>query len=158
MAAPKKITEPHKELRFTRAGQAQGFIVIAAVSFAFFPPDWPHLVHGTPHLYLVDGSPLSHSSRPYWPDSPPTAPGTPTSSLTPLGMEIFPLIKPHKNLNLVYWAQIVDADFDEDLTALKLHFNEDQTAGIILSLKAISAKKRLLLKRALESRLAEKKG
>ena len=78
--------------------------------------------------------------------------------LTPLGMEIFPLIKPHKNLNLVYWAQINDADFNEELTALKLHFNEDQTAGIILSLKAISAKKRLLLKRALESRLAEKKG
>jgi len=78
--------------------------------------------------------------------------------LTPLGMEIFPLIKPHKNLNLVYWAQIIDADFNEELTALKLHFNEDQTAGVILSLKAISAKKRLLLKRALESRLAEKKG
>ena len=78
--------------------------------------------------------------------------------LTPLGMEIFPLIKPHKNLNLGYWAQIIDADFNEELTALKLHFNEDQTAGIILSLKAISAKKRLLLKRALESRLAEKKG
>ena len=36
MAAPKKIAEPHKELRFTRAGQAQGFMVIAAVSFAFF--------------------------------------------------------------------------------------------------------------------------
>ena len=78
--------------------------------------------------------------------------------LTPLGMEIFPLIKPHKNLNLVYWAQIIDADFNEELTALKLHCNEDQTAGVILSLKAISAKKRLLLKRALESRLAEKKG
>ncbi len=29
--------------------------------FCFLSPDWPHLVHGTPNLYLVDGSPLSHS-------------------------------------------------------------------------------------------------
>jgi hypothetical protein len=76
--------------------------------------------------------------------------------LTPLGLEIFPLIKPRKNLNLVYWTQIKDAEFDEELTALKLHFNEDQSAGIILSLKPILTKKRPLLKKALEGRLAEK--
>ncbi|MDA7646897.1 hypothetical protein N8675_03090 [Akkermansiaceae bacterium] len=157
MAAPKKITEPHKELRFTRAGQAQGFIVIAAVSFAFF------LLIGLTWF-------MGHPTFTWWMALPfliLSALLTRLSAycarhayliLTPLGMEIFPLIKPHKNLNLVYWAQIIDADFNEELTALKLHFNEDQTAGIILSLKAISAKKRLLLKRALESRLAEKKG
>jgi len=157
MAAPKKITEPHKELRFTRAGQAQGFIVIAAVSFAFF------LLIGLTWF-------MGHPTFTWWMALPfliLSALLTRLSAycarhayliLTPLGMEIFPLIKPHKNLNLVYWAQIIDADFNEELTALKLHFNEDQTAGVILSLKAISAKKRLLLKRALESRLAEKKG
>ncbi|MDA7498586.1 hypothetical protein N9073_02395 [Akkermansiaceae bacterium] len=157
MAAPKKITEPHKELRFTRAGQAQGFIVMAAVSFAFF------LLIGLTWF-------MGHPTFTWWMALPfliLSALLTRLSAycarhayliLTPLGMEIFPLIKPHKNLNLVYWAQIIDADFNEELTALKLHFNEDQTAGIILSLKAISAKKRLLLKRALESRLAEKKG
>ncbi|MDB4647896.1 hypothetical protein OAF22_01325 [bacterium] len=157
MAAPKKITEPHKELRFTRAGQAQGFIVIAAVSFAFF------LLIGLTWF-------MGHPTFTWWMALPfliLSALLTRLSAycaqhayliLTPLGMEIFPLIKPHKNLNLVYWAQIIDADFNEELTALKLHFNEDQTAGIILSLKAISAKKRPLLKRALESRLAEKKG
>ena len=76
--------------------------------------------------------------------------------LTPLGIEIFPLIRPRKHLNLIYWAQIIDAVFDDELTTLKLHFNEDQSAGVVLSLRAIPTKKLPLLKRALESRLAEK--
>ena len=157
MAAPKKITEPHKELRFTRAEQAQGFMVIAAVSFAFF------LLIGLTWF-------MGHPTFTWWMALPfliLSALLTRLSAycarhayliLTPLGIEIFPLIKPHKNLNLVYWAQIIDADFDEELTALKLHFNEDQSTGIILSLKAIPTKKRPLLKRALERRLAEKEG
>lgn len=157
MAAPKKIAEPHKELRFTRAGQAQGFMVIAAVSFAFF------LLIGLTWF-------MGHPTFTWWMALPFLilyALMTRLSAycarhayliLTPLGIEIFPLIKPHKNLNLVYWEHIIDADFDEELTALKLHFNEDQSAGIILSLNAIPTKKRPLLRRALESRLAEKKG
>ncbi|MCH1419547.1 MAG: hypothetical protein L7W40_04555 [Akkermansiaceae bacterium] len=157
MAAPKKIAEPHKELRFTRAGQAQGFMVIAAVSFAFF------LLIGLTWF-------MGHPTFTWWMALPfliLSALMTRLSAycarhayliLTPLGIEIFPLIKPHKNLNLVYWEHIIDADFDEELTALKLHFNEDQSAGIILSLNAIPTKKRPLLRRALESRLAEKKG
>ena len=157
MAAPKKIAEPHKELRFTRAGQAQGFMVIAAISFAFF------LLIGLTWF-------MGHPTFTWWMALPfliLSALMTRLSAycarhayliLTPLGIEIFPFIKPHKNLNLVYWAQIIDADFDEELTVLKLHFNEDQSAGIILSLKAIPMKKRPLLRRALESRLAEKKG
>ena len=157
MASPKKITEPHKELRFTRAGQAQGFIVVAAVSFACFLLIGLTWFMGLPTFtwwmalpFLIISALLAKLST--------YCARHAYIIFTPLGIEIFPLIKPHKNLNLVYWAQIVDADFDDDLTSLKLHFNEAQTAGIILSLKAISAKKRLLLKRALESRLAEKKG
>ncbi len=157
MASPKKITEPHKELRFTRAGQAQGFIVIAAVSFAFF------LLIGLTWF-------MGHPTFTWWMALPFLIISALLAKLstycarhayiifTPLGIEIFPLIKPRKNLNLVYWAQIVDADFDDDLTSLKLHFNADQSAGIILSLKAIPTKKRPLLKKALESRLAEKEG
>lgn len=155
MAAPKKITEPHKELRFTRAGQAQGFIVIAAVSFAFF------LLIGLTWF-------MGHPTFTWWMALPfliLSALLTKISAycarhayiiLTPLGIEIFPLIRPRKHLNLIYWAQIIDAVFDDELTTLKLHFNEDQSAGIVLSLRAIPTKKLPLLKRALESRLAEK--
>ena len=155
MAAPKKIAEPHKELRFTRAGQAQGFIVIAAVSFAFF------LLIGLTWF-------MGHPTFTWWMALPfliLSALLTKISAycarhayiiLTPLGIEIFPLIRPRKNLNLIYWAQIIDAVFDDELTTLKLHFNEDQSAGIVLSLRAIPTKKLPLLRRALESRLAEK--
>jgi hypothetical protein len=155
MAAPQEVAEPHKELRFTRAGQAQGFIVIAAVSFAFF------LLIGLTWF-------MGHPTFTWWMALPflvLAAILTKVSAhcarhayliLTPLGLEIFPLITPRKNLNLVYWTQIKDAEFDDELTALKLHFNEDQSAGIILSLKPIPTKKRPLLKKALEGRLAEK--
>lgn len=156
MAAPKEVAEPHKELRFTRAGQAQGFIVIAAVSFAFF------LLIGLTWF-------MGHPTFTWWMALPfliLAAFLTKVSThcarhayliLTPLGVEIFPLVKPRENLNLVYWTQIKDAEFDEELTALKLHFNDKQSAGIVLSLKPIVTKKRPLLKKALEGRLAEKK-
>ncbi|MEN8772304.1 MAG: hypothetical protein ABF379_03970 [Akkermansiaceae bacterium] len=155
MAAPKEVAEPHKELRFTRAGQAQGFIIIGAVSFAFslligltwfmgHPAFtwWMALPFLILSVFLTKVS--AHCARHAY------------IILTPLGVEIFPLIKPRDNLNLVYWTQISDAEFDEELTALKLHFNEDQSSGIILSLKPILTKKRPLLKKALEGRLAQK--
>lgn len=155
MAAPKQVAEPHKELRFTRAGQAQGFIVIAAVSFAFFLLIGLTWFIGHPSLrwwmavpFLILAGILTkvaaHCARHAY------------LILTPLGVEIFPLIKPRENLNLVYWSQIQTVEFDEELTALKIHFNEKQTAGVILSLKPVLTKKRPLLKKALEGRLAAK--
>ena len=155
MAAPKKVAEPHKELRFTRAGQAQGMFIAAAVAFAFAlltaitwllgHPDFhwwtplPFLVlawvlvrialHCTRHAYII---------------------------LTPMGVEIFPLLKPEKNLNLIYWTELDHADFNEDLTLAKLHRNVQESSGAVLSLKPIVAKQRPFLKKALEGRLAER--
>ncbi|MFT6864788.1 MAG: hypothetical protein ACJAVK_003358 [Akkermansiaceae bacterium] len=156
MAAPQEIVEPHKELRFTRAGQAQAFIVIAAVAFAFA-------------LLIGITSFMGHPSFLWWMPLPLLLVAgllTRLSArcarhayiiLTPLGVEVFPLFKPEKNLNLVYWSQLDDAEFDEELTTLKLHFNEKNTAGVILSLKPILTEKRPLLQKALQGRLAEKK-
>ena len=155
MAAPKEVSEPHKELRFTRAGQAQGFVVIAAVAFAF-------------SLLLTVTWLMGHPSFTWWMPLPflvlaifLARLGTRCARhayiiLTPLGVEIFPLRKPEKNLNLVYWTQLENAEFDPELATLKLHYNEKKTAGVILSLKPILIKKRPLLKKALEGRLAEK--
>ena len=154
MAAPKTVAEPHKELRFTRAGQAQGIFVAAAVFFVFFllislawffgHPDFrwwmpvPFLVaawlltrvalHCTRHAYII---------------------------LTPMGIEIFPLLKPEKNLNLIYWTELDHAEFNDDLTLAKLHRDADETAGVVLSLKPVLAKQRPLLQKALEGRLSE---
>ncbi|MDB4754814.1 hypothetical protein OAF84_06000, partial [Akkermansiaceae bacterium] len=76
--------------------------------------------------------------------------------LTPMGIEIFPLLKPEKNLNLIYWTELDHADFSEDLTLAKLHRDAEESSGAVLSLKPILAKQRPLLKKALEGRLAEK--
>jgi len=154
MAGPKSVVEPHKELRFTRASQAQTFWVIGAIfgvltvlllanwlsghpSFSW----WMGLIslgvaaifvrfaiQCTRHAYLI---------------------------LTPLGVEIFPLRKPEINLHLIYWTELADADFDEELTTLKLHYDAEKSAGVVLSLKPILEKQRPLLKKAIEGRLKE---
>jgi len=154
MAAPKKVAEPDKELRFTRIVQAQSFMIIAAVAFAFA-------------LLITITWLMGHPSFRWWMPLPFLAVVLFLGKLsgrcarhaylilTPLGIEIFPLFKPEENLNLVYWSQIDDAGFDEELTTLKLHYNPEKTAGIILSLKPIPTKKRPLLKKALLARLAE---
>ena len=155
MAAPKTVAEPHKELRFTRAGQAQAMFIGATVAFAFAllltitlllgHPDFrwwmpvPFLVlswflarvalHCTRHAYII---------------------------FTPMGIEIFPLLKPEKNLNLIYWTELDHADFNDDLTLAKIHRDAEESSGVILSLKPVLSKQRPLLKKALEGRLAEK--
>lgn len=155
MAAPKPIAEPHKELRFTRAGQAQDLMVLAAVSFAF------SLLLGVTWF-------LGHPSFSWWMPLPFLV-GAIFSArfstgcarhayliLTPLGIEIFPLFKSRKNLNLVYWTQIETAEFNDELTTLKLHYDRAKTAGVVISLKPILIKKRALLKKALLGRLQER--
>lgn len=156
MAAPKQVVEPHKEIRFTRVAQAQSFMVIAAVSFAFA-------------LLLTVTTLMGHPSFRWWMPVPFLVTALLLGRLaghcarhaylilTPLGIEIFPLFKPQDNLNLVYWSEIDDAEFDEELTVLKLHHTPEKNSGIVLSLRPIHQQKRPLLKKALSTRLAEKK-
>lgn len=147
------VAEPQKELRFTRAGQALPFWLAGAmllacalilISVSFHRADHPALPHPawaalplglawaclrtahrcTRHAYLI---------------------------LTPLGLEIFPFLRPEKNLQVLYWSEITDASFSGD--RLTLHFNAEHSAGIHLSLRPIPKARRPLLRRALEGRL-----
>lgn len=155
MGSPKDLAEPHKELRFTRSGQAQGFLVAAAVATSFGIlicvtafMDHPNFFWWMAlPFFLVAALLMRFSMR---------CARHAYLILTPLGIEIFPLLKPEKNLNLVYWSQLHSAEFDDDLTKLKLHYDEGQTGGVILSLTPIQEKQRPLLKKALEGRLAKK--
>jgi len=152
MSVPKEVSEPHKELRFTRAAQAQNLLVVSAIATAL-------------GMFILVTSLLGHPNF-HWGFS---VPFFLTSGLlirlsirctrhaylilTPLGLEIFPLIKPEKNLNLIYWSQIHRADFQKDQTILRLHFDQEGRSGVVLSLKPIAPPKRLLLEKALKGRL-----
>lgn len=152
LPGPKDVEEPHKELRFTRGAQATLFAVVAAVACGasaaiiilnFISKDpllswwWavlPLLVAAlfarlafrcARHAYII---------------------------LTPLGIEIFPFFNARENLQVLYWSQIADAEINEN-QQLVIHFNEEQSAGVVASLTPISPARRILLERAIEGRM-----
>lgn len=152
MAAPRQVAEPHKELRFTRAGQAQVFWILAAILTAF-------------SVFLVANTLSGHPDFRWWWVPLPLLPAAALIwlafyctrhaylILTPLGLEIFPLRKPRQNLHLIYWSELTSAEFNEDLTLLKLHYDSEKTSGVIASLKPLLPRQRDLLRKGIEGRL-----
>ena len=146
------IAEGHKELRFTRARQAAGFWMAAAVLVViaiFFVavgcyrdlltllphPAWGLIPLGfavllvrlaircTRHAYVI---------------------------LSPIGVEVFPLFRPESGMQLIAWAQIDSTEIDGRF--LTLHYNPEKTAGLHLSLSPISRPQRELLAKAIIGR------
>jgi len=74
--------------------------------------------------------------------------------LTPLGLEIFPFFFPTKNLRLVIWQEIIAAEISDDEKWLTLHFNEEKSSGLHLSLKPMDRKFRSLLAKAVLGRVS----
>lgn len=158
---PRKPVHPEKELRFTRSHQAVPFWVIATVlacvSAALFIASSEYLNPLERRVRLVD-SPLwgfllvvpalffawvaVHLTRHAF------------LILTPLGIEIFPFWKPKRNLQVVYWAEIAKAEVSDDADLLVIRFAGEGDSRIIVSLDPIRLERRLLLKRALEGRMA----
>lgn len=152
LPGPQDVSEPHKELRFTRGAQASLFALLgaiccgAAVAIAllyFIPKDpitpwwWPFIpipfaalffrlaYRCARHAYLI---------------------------LTPLGIEIFPFFNARENLQVLYWSEIAAAEVNER-KQLVVHFNQERTSGVVASLAPILSKKRALLARAIEGRM-----
>jgi len=148
------IQFPEKELRFTRSGQAVVFWLAAAAfgmaAITLFVTSFsrdtnPQLPHGawalvplticmilsrialrlTRHAYLI---------------------------VTPLGIEIFPLIRPAAGMTLVFWEQIASAEVNASGTRLTLHHDEAKISGIHLTLRPIRSDRRHLLIKALAGR------
>ena len=149
------VENPEQELRFTRARQARVFFVFSALLYSGssagligallpYPYGAPELlqywylliplllvatlslrvgIHCAKHAYLI---------------------------LTPLGIEIFPLIKPSKNLNLIYWSEINSIEIQQQV--LLIHRNAEKTSGTVISLKPIHTKQLPLLNKAISSR------
>jgi hypothetical protein len=142
-----------KEIRFTRAGQAVPLWLGAAICltatlallcirwipgndglgppalWALLPavPTWilaKLAIHCTRHAYLI---------------------------LTPLGLEILPLLRPAARMRLIPWQQIDSLDCTD--SRLTLHFNREMSSGVHLTLRPLRHDQRVLLKSALAGRI-----
>lgn len=152
------VSEPQKELRFTRSGQAVGFGVLGAILIGAAVtlvatgvhraehPELPHPLWALPCVVVALGCfwLTRHLAKHAY------------VILTPLGLEIFPFFFPSKNLRLVLWQEIILADFSEDEKWLTLHFNEEKSSGLHLSLKPMDRKFRSLLAKAVLGRVSRR--
>lgn len=153
---PENIQSPEKELRFTRSGQAVVFWIASAVLTAvavtlLASSIYRHEVPKLPHpLWAL--LPLASA----WFSARLAVRMTKHAYLifTPLGIEIFPLIRPESTMRLVLWQEIQAAETDDGLTRLTLHHDAGKTAGIHISLAPIRKDRRVLLAKAITGRLS----
>ena len=156
LPGPKDISEPHKELRFTRGSQASLFAMLAAIS------------GGASVAIVILNLLLEDPLVSWWWVLVPLPPAFICSRLclhcirhaylilTPLGIEIFPFFKPQENLQILYWSQISDAEVNEH-EELVIHLNEDQTSGVVASLSPLLPVRRKLLAHAIAGRMDGKR-
>ncbi len=150
------VREPGKELRFTRAGQAVwvcllgavmvgvGVTLVATGMYRDVNPLVPHALWGVPFFVLGVGCFLlaRHLTRHAY------------LILSPMGLEVFPFFRPASGMQLVMWQEVVAAEVDEREVWLTLHFNEERTAGIHLTMRPIRKKVRCLLAKAVLERVS----
>lgn len=148
------VSDPHKELRFTRSGQAPVFCVAGAVLVGIgvtllatgiyreINRELPHPAWAFPCFLLAAVAfwTARHLTRHAY------------LILTPLGLEIFPFFRPAKGMQMVLWQEVAAAEVDEEQKWITLHFNAGRTAGMHLSLGPIRRKLRGLLTKAVLGR------
>jgi hypothetical protein len=149
------IQSPQQELRFTRSGQAAGFwlasailaaaaLTLAATSFyRGINPDLPHPAWALAPLMAAIGA-----ARLAW-----RLTRHAYLILTPIGIEIFPFLRPAAGMQLVAWQEIESMETDAAMKRLTLHRDAAKTSGIHLSLRPVRPDRRALLARAVEGRV-----
>lgn len=150
------IQSPEKELRFTRSGQAVWFWIGSAVFTAIA------VTLAATSIYRDINPQLPH---PAWALAPLAA-AVVTARLalrltrraylilTPLGIEIFPFLRPAEGMRLVVWQEVDSVEVNVDLTRLTIHHDAGKTTGIHLSLRPIRADRRALLAKAMAGRFS----
>ena len=150
------VAEPEKELRFTRSGQAVQFCVVGAVLMGVavtliatgyyreINPEVPHPAWAVPCFILAAGC--------FWLARHLTKHAY--LILSPLGLEIFPFFRPSTGMRVVMWQEITDADIDPAEKWLTLHFDEEKTSGMHLSMRPVRRKLRSLLAKAVLGRVS----
>ena len=152
VSGPKNISEPHKEIRFTRGAQASFFAILAAVfgGSSVFLLIFSLNTGGTSLTFLWALAPAFISliffrlalrcvRHAYL-------------IMTPIGIEIFPFFKPQDNLRVIYWSEIVRAEIDE-FNRLRICLSGNPPSGIIASLKPLLPRQRDLLAEAIDGRI-----
>ncbi|RPJ32426.1 MAG: hypothetical protein EHM17_13320 [Verrucomicrobiaceae bacterium] len=150
------IQSPEKELRFTRSGQAVIFWLAAAVCAAVA------LTLAATALYRGINPQLPHPAWALIPLAAALAAGRLAWRmirhayliLTPLGIEIFPFLRPAQGMQLVTWQEIHAVEVDAAHTRLTLHHDAGKTSGIHISLRPLRADRRALLAKAVQGRVS----
>ena len=133
----RKMKSPEKELRFTRARQAQGFWVLGVILLLTAAGlgilAWWQLTHPPPWwLCLV---PLALAAAAFLMAWRLTRHAY--LLLSPIGVEIFPFWKPVEHFQLLPWGEIAGAEFSPDGRWLTLTLAGYEDAKIILTLDPI---------------------
>jgi hypothetical protein len=152
----KSVVEQEKEIRFTRSAQASLFFFLGIICTM--------ICIGTLFNEYVNWGPWHANFKAYWWMSLTAL--IPAAIffrigihcirhayiiLTPIGVELFPFWKPQKNLQVIFWSDIDHAEFSGDI--MKLHYNKEETGGIVSSLKPIGKLNYPLLEKAISGRL-----
>ena len=151
MAAPQSLASPEKEVRFTRAGQGRALMVVAALMLALSLGLWVLATQGTefepPRLQGYLWTALLPLPVAWWLTRLAVRCIRHAYLIfTPLGLEIFPLFRPDKSMQLLVWSGIAGLEWDEPGRKLVLHFNEEKSAGVIVALTPILPAQRELLR------------
>jgi len=157
-APHKNIAEQEKEIRFTRTAQATFFFILTVIFSMLF-------ISSLFCMFINWGPWHADFDEYWWMSLLPLIPAFICLRiafqcirhayliLTPMGVEIFPFFKPQENLQVIFWSDIHHAEVEGDM--LKLHSNEEETSGTILSLKPIGKKNYHLLEVAIQGRLKQ---
>lgn len=148
------VSNPEKEIRFTRSAQARTFAIVGAIFIGIAATLFFTAVLGTgsPIHPLVPLPVLLPAAGAFWLSY--RCAKHAFVILSPVGIEFFPFFKPSQNFQLWSWSQFHHAEVIGQ--KFFLHFNEEETGGAVISLSPMTEGSRKLLDMAIEGRMDER--
>jgi hypothetical protein len=142
------MKSPEKELRFTRARQAEGFwvmgVILLLTAAGFGVLSWWQLTHPPPWWVCLVPSILAAGAFALaWRMTRHAY-----ILLSPVGLEIFPFWKPVDHFQLITWGEVANAEFSPDRRWLVLTLAGYEDAKVFLTLDPIPLAAQPLLVKA----------
>ena len=161
MGKPQNITEPEKELRFTRSRQGLTFVTTSILCFCSAGFIWFRV-----YFNYLESSQINELMIPIVVSTflivlailfffvAVHCTRHAILILTPLGLELFPFWFPVKNFRMIYWSEMDNVFVSEDMKLMHIDFNSG--SKILVSMSPIATHLRSYLKVAVEGRMKEK--